>query len=88
MPVPTTPPPQCVSPPLHLDASTEPRWNSETDLLAGLARHYREEEEEADGGGGQTLGGYPNAREKSLGGVGESDPGGARVSIVVLRRGH
>ncbi|KAL3786580.1 hypothetical protein ACHAWO_000734 [Cyclotella atomus] len=27
-------------PPLHLDASTGPRWNSETDLLEGLANHY------------------------------------------------
>ena len=56
-------------PPLHLDASTGPRWNSETDLLAGLAEHYRQEEEGGDSGG-QTLGGYPNAREKSLGGGG------------------
>ena len=58
-------------PPLHLDASTGPRWNSETDLLAGLAEHYRQEEEGGDGGG-QTLGGYPNAREKSLGGWGKA----------------
>ncbi len=28
-------------PPLHLDASTGPRWNSETDLLVGLVEHYR-----------------------------------------------
>ena len=27
-------------PPLHVDGSTGPRWNSETDLLAGLVRHY------------------------------------------------
>jgi hypothetical protein len=27
-------------PPLHVDGSTGPRWNSETDLLAGLAYHY------------------------------------------------
>jgi hypothetical protein len=28
-------------PPLHVDISTGPRWNSETDLLAGLVEHYR-----------------------------------------------
>ena len=66
-------------PPLHLDASTGPRWNSETDLFAGLAEHYRallEKEEDGDGdgdGGGSssskttTLGGYPNDKSKSLG---------------------
>ena len=27
-------------PPLHVDGGTGPRWNSETDLLAGLVRHY------------------------------------------------
>ena len=34
-------------PPLHVDGSTGPRWNSETDLLAGLVRHYRHHD---DGG--------------------------------------
>ena len=62
-------------PPLHLDSSTGPRWNSETDLLAGLAEHYSREEEiinannENDGGkegnptegGGSSLGGWGKA---------------------------
>ena len=29
-------------PPLHVDASTGPRWSSETDLFGGLADHYGE----------------------------------------------
>ena len=58
-------------PPLHLDSSTGPRWNSETDLLAGLAEHYSNEEiianNENDGGkenpteGGSSLGGWGKA---------------------------
>ena len=39
-------------PPLHLDESTGPRWNSETDLLAGLAEHYQKEMEKSEEGGG------------------------------------
>ncbi|EJK56822.1 hypothetical protein THAOC_23211 [Thalassiosira oceanica] len=30
-------------PPLHVDASTGPRWSSETDLFGGLADHYKED---------------------------------------------
>ena len=56
-------------PPLHLDRSTGPRWNSETDLLAGLAAHYNSEEETTNK---STLGGYPNGKEKSLGGWGKA----------------
>jgi len=52
-------------PPLHLDGSTGPRWNSETDLLAGLAAHYRALIDEEDTG--RTLGGYPNEKSQSLG---------------------
>jgi len=54
-------------PPLHLDSSTGPRWNSETDLLAGLADHYRTLEEEEGDEEGKTLGGYPNDKKQSLG---------------------
>lgn len=53
-------------PPLHLDSSSGPRWNSETDLLAGLAEHYKKEMDKKDETQ-STLGGYPNNREQSLG---------------------
>ncbi|KAK1736411.1 asparaginase [Skeletonema marinoi] len=53
-------------PPLHLDSSTGPRWNSETDLLSGLAQHYKEEMEKDDETQ-STLGGYPNNKKQSLG---------------------
>ena len=58
-------------PPLHLDSSTGPRWNSETDLLAGLAEHYTQMME-AEDTGGRTLGGYPNDKSQSLGGWGKA----------------
>jgi len=58
-------------PPLHLDSSTGPRWNSETDLLAGLAAHHQKEMDDGDGRG-QTLGGYPNDKKQSLGGWGKA----------------
>lgn len=51
-------------PPLHLDSSTGPRWNSETDLLAGLAEHYSEEiakENEGMNLTGGSLGGWGKA---------------------------
>lgn len=38
-------------PPFHLDSSTGPRWNSETDLLAGLAEHYKTKSYPNDGWG-------------------------------------
>lgn len=53
-------------PPLHLDASTGPRWNSETDLFAGLADKYKKDME-SDDDEGSTLGGYPNDKADSLG---------------------
>ncbi|KAL7536458.1 hypothetical protein ACHAXR_010226 [Thalassiosira sp. AJA248-18] len=59
-------------PPLHLDKSTGPRWNSETDLFAGLADHYHKEMESADDEKGRTLGGYPNDKADSLGGWGKA----------------
>ncbi|KAL7548621.1 hypothetical protein ACHAWF_011894 [Thalassiosira exigua] len=59
-------------PPLHVDSSTGPRWNSETDLLAGLAKHYDEMTTEEGAGGGNTLGGYPNDKTKQLGGWGKA----------------
>lgn len=55
-------------PPLHLDSSTGPRWNSETDLLAGLAKHYKEIMDiKEDAEKQSTLGGYPNNKKQSLG---------------------
>src|SRR5210317_1383130 len=55
-------------PPFHLDSSTGPRWNSETDLLTGLAKHYKEIMDIKDDAEKQsTLGGYPNNRKQSLG---------------------
>ncbi|KAL3774301.1 hypothetical protein ACHAW5_010205 [Stephanodiscus triporus] len=52
-------------PPLHLDSSTGPRWNSETDLLAGLAGHYAkdiaEEGAKANSTTGGSLGGWGKA---------------------------
>jgi hypothetical protein len=50
-------------PPLHLDESTGPRWNSETDLLAGLADHYTNAENDnaTDKEGGGSLGGWGKA---------------------------
>eukprot|EP00986_Skeletonema_menzelii_P019720 scaffold29018_cov166-Skeletonema_menzelii.AAC.2 len=62
-------------PPLHLDSSTGPRWNSETeclpDLLSGLAQHYKEEMDKEDETQ-TTLGGYPNNRKQSLGPFGKA----------------
>ena len=52
-------------PPLHLDSSTGPRWNSETDLLAGLAEHYDAEIAKENDGGEHLTGG-------SLGGWGKA----------------
>ncbi len=52
-------------PPLHLDESTGPRWNSETDLLNGLVEHYQQELERGDEGQ-DTLGGYPNKQKEGL----------------------
>jgi len=52
-------------PPLHLDESTGPRWNSETDLLSGLVEHYQQELEGGDEGQ-DTLGGYPNKQKDGL----------------------
>jgi len=59
-------------PPLHLDESSGPRWNSETDLLSGLAEHYRKQMEDEDSISGSTLGGYPNDKTQSLGGWGKA----------------
>ena len=61
-------------PPLHLDTSTGPRWNSETDLLSGLADHYQKQidAEEVSSEGRSTLGGYPNDKLQSLGGYGKA----------------
>jgi hypothetical protein len=56
-------------PPLHLDSSTGPRWNSETDLLAGLAEHYS----------GETGGG---ARDNATGGGGSPGGWGKAVGAV------
>ncbi|KAL7482681.1 hypothetical protein ACHAW6_008338, partial [Cyclotella cf. meneghiniana] len=48
-------------PPLHLDESTGPRWNSETDLLEGLANHYNKQMDDKNTNRGESLGPYGKA---------------------------